>query len=343
VSNLYDIFPTPTATERDGMAGLLFGMLSTAPSVQVILADPIADDYAADISTTGVLTVGSSVSGQIETGDDQDWFRIDLIAGRIYAFDMKGVDSESGTLPYAYLQLLTDASAYAAADIGGGTGNDARLIFSPGSNGAYFLSAQSFDGNFGTYTLVATELGTDDYLGSTETTATLTIEGAVSGNIQFNGDQDWFRIDLSAGQIYAFDLKGAASGSGSLSDPILRLLKDAGTVVTATYYSGTGADAHLVYSPLSSGTYLVSAETLYNATGSYTLVATNLGTDDYLGGTATTGTLAVGGAATGNIQFSADQDWFRVELTAGRIYSIDLKGADSAAGTLLDPYLGSAG
>ena len=297
------------------------------------------DDYAGNSGTTGTITVGGTVNGNIQFNGDQDWFRIELTAGRIYAFDMKGVDSASGTLPYAYLQLLTDASAYAAADIGGGTGNDARLILSPGSNSAYFLTAQSFDGYLGTYTLVATEIGTDDYLGNTNTTAMLTMDGAVSGNVQFNGDQDWFRIDLIAGQIYAFDQKGAASGSGSLPDPILRLLNAAGTEVTATYYSGTSADAHLVYSPLSGGTYYLSAQANYNSTGSYTLAATNLGTDDYLVSTATTGTLTVGGAVTGNIQFSTDIDWFRVDLTAGRIYSIDLKGADSAAGTLLDPYL----
>ena len=55
--------------------------------------------------------------------------------------------------------------------------------------------------------------------------------------------------------------------------------------------------------------------------------------------TTTTGAVAVGDSATGEIGPAADIDWFEVELVAGKTYRVDLKGSTSGAGTLGDPYL----
>ncbi|MEQ1890026.1 MAG: hypothetical protein ABL951_12745, partial [Alphaproteobacteria bacterium] len=59
--------------------------------------------------------------------------------------------------------------------------------------------------------------------------------------------------------------------------------------------------------------------------------------DDFLNSTITTGSIAVGGTANGNIEAAGDNDWFRVSLTAGHIYRFDLEGAPTARGTLADP------
>ena len=62
--------------------------------------------------------------------------------------------------------------------------------------------------------------------------------------------------------------------------------------------------------------------------------------DDYSSTTQTTGTVAVGGSATGEIETSQDFDWFAVDLVAGHTYVIDLEGTDSGGGALQDPVLG---
>ena len=49
--------------------------------------------------------------------------------------------------------------------------------------------------------------------------------------------------------------------------------------------------------------------------------------------------MTVGGTATGNIGTRGDRDWFAVELVAGTVYRIDLKGRSSDDGTQRDPYL----
>ncbi len=61
--------------------------------------------------------------------------------------------------------------------------------------------------------------------------------------------------------------------------------------------------------------------------------------DDYTSDTQTTGAVAVGGSAAGEIETSNDFDWFAVDLVAGHTYVIGLEGADSGGGALQDPVL----
>jgi Ca2+-binding RTX toxin-like protein len=300
-------------------------------------SDLVVDDYSADVSTAGTVSVGGSASGLIEINADQDWFRINLTAGRVYAFDLTGAASGGGTLPNPILYLLNDWGSLIAIDDDSGAGSDARVVYSPGSSGNFYLSAQGGYAATGSYTLTATDIGADDYASSVGTTGTLAVGGAASGEIEFNSDQDWFRVELTAGHIYAFDMKGVDSGGGSLAAPLLYFLNGSGGWLAYNY--GGGADARITVNADSTGTYYLAAASYYGEPGTYTLTATELGTDDDAGDISTTGTVAVGGSTTGGIQFAYEQDWFRIELTAGRIYNFDLMGLDSGGGTLADPHL----
>lgn len=149
------------------------------------------------------MALGGTATGNIQFSGDQDWFRVELTAGRIYAFDMQGVDSGSGTLPIPILQLLDSASTSLATDAGSGVGNDARLIYSVASDGTYFLAAQGPNGSTGTYALAATEVGVDDHPRPHHDQHACGLGGSATRNIQFTGDQDWFRIDLTTGACFS--------------------------------------------------------------------------------------------------------------------------------------------
>ena len=73
----------------------------------------------------------------------------------------------------------------------------------------------------------------------------------------------------------------------------------------------------------------------------YTLVLTDItdSEDDYLGAEETTGTVAVGGSVTGNLEVDNDVDWFKVRLEEGKSYRVSMRGAESVGGTLADPFL----
>ena len=68
---------------------------------------------------------------------------------------------------------------------------------------------------------------TDTIPGDSSTTASLSAGSSIIGNIDFSGDDDWFRIALVGGNEYVFDLtSGLNGGGGTLADPFLRRLRD---------------------------------------------------------------------------------------------------------------------
>ena len=73
----------------------------------------------------------------------------------------------------------------------------------------------------------------------------------------------------------------------------------------------------------------------------YTIVLTDItdSGDDYLGAEETTGTVVVGGSATGNLEVNNDVDWFKVRLEEGKSYRMRMRGAESGGGTLADPFV----
>lgn len=116
----------------------------------------VDDNYAADISTTGVVTVGGSVTGAIATNGDQDWFKVSLTAGVNYQIDQEGyyANPSQGTLAYPYLVGIYNSSG-TSLSLGNFSwiGSNARINFIPPATGDYFLSATSSDYGTGTYRL----------------------------------------------------------------------------------------------------------------------------------------------------------------------------------------------
>ena len=59
----------------------------------------VTDDFAASTSTTSVVTVGgAAAAGEMEIGDDQDWFEVTLAADERYWFLARGASTGNGTL-----------------------------------------------------------------------------------------------------------------------------------------------------------------------------------------------------------------------------------------------------
>ncbi len=65
--------------------------------------------------------------------------------------------------------------------------------------------------------------------------------------------------------------------------------------------------------------------------------------DDYANSLSDTthpfGQIAVNASSAGTLETTGDRDWFRVQLTSGANYVINLRGLQTGAGTLEDPYL----
>ena len=55
-------------------------------------------DFPDTTATSGRVEVGASVTGNIGTDGDADWFRVDLEAGKTYQIDLEGPYNGRGTL-----------------------------------------------------------------------------------------------------------------------------------------------------------------------------------------------------------------------------------------------------
>jgi len=313
------------------------------------------DDYSADTSTTGTVAVGGSVTGNIEPDDDtaierdHDWFAVTLEAGRTYRFDLEGTPAGKGGLWDPELHGIHDAGGsliHSTMDDDGGEGFNSRVAFSPDEDGTYYVAA---GGNYkGTYTLSVTDVTpkpADDYAADTGTTGTVAVGGSATGELETADDRDWFTVTLEAGKTYQIDLEGFWTDGGTLSDPYLRGIHDAkGTLIAGTQSDGGGAgrNALVLFTPSESGTHYVAAGAKGPPPGTYRLSVSEVvasAPDDYSADTGTTGAVAVGGSATGEIDPAGDRDWFAVTLEAGKTYRLDLEGGSTGQGTLGDPYL----
>ena len=181
-----------------------------------------------------------------------------------------------------------------------------------------------------------------DFAADRSTAGSVVVGESVTGTIEHIFDCDWFAVELEAGTIYRIDLEGSPTGQGTLSDPRLHgIYGSNGNRIdrTGNDDDGKGLNSRVLFMPDADGTYYVVANS-YLARGTYRLsvAETNI-KDDYPAAVDTTGAVAVGGSATGDIQCPDDRDWFAVELEAGTTYRIDLEGRRTNQGTLYDPYL----
>ncbi len=278
-----------------------------------------ADDYAANTSTAGQVSVGGSSTGRIETSGDNDWFAVTLTAGTQY--QMRATSTGLGD---AYLTLRNSAgSAVTFDDDGGGNGNP-LITFTAGSSGTYYLDVEDFGSGTGTYTVSVASLGAgDDYAANASTAGRVTVGGSSTGRIETSGDGDWFAVTLTAGTQY--QLRASSTG---LSDPYLTLRNSGGGFVASNDDGGGDRNALITFTASSSGTYYLDVEDYGSGTGAYTVSASSLGQgDDYSATTSTTGRVSVGGSGTGRIETGGDHDWFAVTLNAGTQYQLRASSA----------------
>lgn len=127
----------------------------------------------------------------------------------------------------------------------------------------------------------------DVIAGNAATTASLTVSASQASSIDFGGDQDWFRVTLSAGWRYSFAMDATA---GSSLDSYLRLLSATGQQL-AFNDDAAGMNSRLSFAATTSGTYYLSAQGFEAARGSYSLMMTAVEADRVLNGTSRNDTL----------------------------------------------------
>lgn len=113
----------------------------------------------------------------------------------------------------------------------------------------------------------------DNIADDTTTTSTLeTQEGqSIQSAIEHIGDQDFFRVGLTAGQKYDFKLEALTQGQTAL-DGLVQVLDANGTVVAEFDSGSNGATEEFSFTPATGGTYYINVKSyLDSSIGSYRL------------------------------------------------------------------------
>ena len=280
---------------------------------------------AGGVRSFSVASNDKVVAGEIAFGGELNRHTIELNTGRLYTFSLRGADSGVGTLPDPYLELFQNDSLIVFSD-DGGVGLDSRINFIPSTSGSYTLVASGYSlTESGSYTL---QIGSQVYSGPPEipgnksTQSSLAVAGSVSGNVDYQGDEDWFRVDLQAGNQYSFSLSG-------LPDSLLKLFDSSGDFVAFDDDGGGGTDSLLRFAPTSNGTYYIAASVYGNLdTGSYSLgMSSQVATSETVSSVRDAGVLGLGTTVNGVLASEAGYDVYTIALSPARYRITVLPGA----------------
>jgi len=166
------------------------------------------------------------------------------------------------------------------------------------------------------------DLPGDDFAGDATTSGVLKIDGTeITGQLEVEDDEDWFAIELTAGELVRITSDGSFETN-------LTLVDEFGSIVAFGNLDFNTLEAFVLADVDESGTYYVNVSGFITPFD-YTLSA-NVVEDDFAGNSSTTGVLEIDGTeVTGAIEFSGDEDWFAIELTAGETVRIASEGFDA--------------
>ena len=237
-----------------------------------------------DITTDETITIGGTFEGVLELEGDTDWVRLDLTAGDVIRIEMIGFEHDAvfdlGPLADPLVRLYDGTGNFLAEnDDNPDGGPGSQLVFTASVDGTFFIEATAFTDGVqqltGDYRLSVEAMAgaeADDISGDIQTTATIAVGGVVDSVLDFEGDTDWFRIELAEGQTIQIDMFGLDHDNGNglpeLEDPLIRVLDANGAFLAENddIVTGIVRDSRLVFTADEAGTYFIEADAWTNGT-----------------------------------------------------------------------------
>lgn len=286
-------------------------------------------DQPGDASTTA--TLDGNVDGEISPGGDTDWYRLQVQTGRRYNLALVGIENAEGQTIDPVLTVYDAEGNQLAMNDDANESLNSALRYSPQQSGVVFVEAREYSGEgTGRYRLgVSSEdMPADDARSDTSTRARAAVGRTSTGNIEYEGDIDWYRFSARTGNRYTITLAGA--GDSGLGDPVLRILDRDGNELAMNDDSEGSLNSALEFIPTANGDVFIEARAYGDAyTGAYALnVSTERLPRDNIGNsTSTSGRINPGQSLEGTLDFPSDTDWYRVRLTEGQSYRFTLNSS----------------
>ena len=203
-------------------------LVSSAPVHEADSDDVRADAHSAFTDVSAVGAGGGTEASDVATSYDPTWIAV------AYA------DPEEIFSVFADADEELELSSVPAEVLDHYSGDEARV---PSQTGLAHVPP--------TQPLV------DTIAGDTSTTSTIAFGQTRVSLIDFQGDQDWYRINVTAGQEFQIDLIGF--GVSGIEDTYLRLFDANGNLIAQDDDGGTGLFSQLTGTATVTGTYYISA------------------------------------------------------------------------------------
>ena len=262
--------------------------------------ESLIQDAADNEESVYVISVGDGFKGMLDRRFDEDWIRVELVAGKSYDIRLQGVGL--GAVEDTVLRIFNSDGEEIASndDIEVESLNlFSMLEFSPDTTGNYYISASGYlsrsRDNTGTYIITLFDEEDDN----PETPYTVSVGERFLGTLDDKFDEDWIRVDLVEGKTYNITLNGI--GPDVDTDTVLRIYNSQGEQVGVhddVDYAAGKVNSMLSFSPDDSGVYFLSAGAyrgnpaqdnsgryrvaVYDADADYSLILTGTRYSDYL-------------------------------------------------------------
>ena len=319
------------------------------------VSEPSDGDLPGNTTTTGFVTIGGTVSGNVGEGGDGDWYGVELTEGAYYKFSLHGTAMANSQVT---LRGLADENGSYVTPTPVWAYRWSSIYWKPSRTGIFYLDVGPYqDERNGAYELSASliETAEDAIPAGTTTTAKVDVGGSLLYAIQTAHDHDWIKVDFEEGVRYRVVLdvvtQPGRRGWADMFYPALVHIRDPdGDPIANTsnvYDVGVGLPtwwrqdrAETYYRAAVSGTHYIVAGSSVSTTGIFKVWVVRTMDDDYSGNESTTGTVTVGGAAaSGKIEVAWDKDWFKTSLTEGETYKVNVLGKSTGDGSLRWPKL----
>lgn len=110
-----------------------------------------------------------------------------------------------------------------------------------------------------------------DIANNASTTSLMGVNATFVGTLALNGDRDWVRVSLGAGESIQVNLN--SFGASAMSDPFVRIYNSNGALIGFDDDGGSGANAQVTFQALTAGSYYIEAASWGDfGTGDYEIV-----------------------------------------------------------------------
>ncbi len=275
----------------------------------VVVTDLGLEDHGDTVSTATPLAPGTAASGSLVFSGDIDAFSFTAVAGNIYTATATPAGNTRVEVRDSSNNLVVSSSYSAGAS------------FQTPTSGSYFVFLSSYSSN-SPYSVTVIDRGADDHSNAASSATPLTLGVSLAGEVQYQGDLDFFSVPVVAGRHHLVTCTLVNSCAVTVR-----------TTTGAMIANGNSSSGVGFKPPPGVTSVNIQVSANYGAeVFRYQLLVTDLGPDDHGDARADATALVLSAAATaGAIETFTDADAFLVTAAAGDVITVDCVVSSGAA------------